>query len=127
MENSDNVYKTPESNLEKSHQRDGLVRIYETRYRNLLITFWMFILSIVVTIIFGDVIAPIAALVMIVGGIGYNVFLGMCAKSVEGSVITWVGLNILFLPLSFLFTLLMMRSRIKGKIKYQREVLASYE
>jgi len=112
---------------------DFLLNSYKSRYRLLLISFFVFFISLSLILVAGTEwleankqISEILYACLFISGLSYNIFLGLCSQSTSSSVLTWVGLNIIFSPISWLFTMPMMRSKIIETILKRKQLLESY-
>lgn len=117
----------------KDTTKDIQLNSYKSRYKYLLISFLVFFISFTAIIATGPEsldankqISNVLLASLFISGLTYNILLGLCAKSISSSVITWVGLNIIFSPISWFFTMPMMRSRIKEAISKRTQLLESY-
>lgn len=66
-------------------------------------------------------------LAIFVSALMFNIYLGLLASSTQSSVITWVGLNIIFSPFSYLYTFPNMLSKAKQKLSELVDIKQSYE
>jgi len=112
---------------------DSLLKSYKSRYVVLLISFLVFGASFFLMINLGTEwldsnkqINTILVSALLISALTYNIALGMCAQSIQSSVITWVGLNLIFSPFSWLVSMPMMRRKVKNAITERLKLLESY-
>ena len=74
-----------------------------------------------------DGLSLVVVLAIFVSALMFNIYLGLLASSTQSSVITWVGLNIIFSPFSYLYTYFNMLNKAKQKLSALYEIKESYE
>ena len=112
---------------------DSVLKRQILRSRVLLISFTIFMVSLTLVVFLGSeylennkYISHAIFVFLYLSGLTYNIFLGLCATSASSSVITWVGLNIIFSPFSWLVTMPMMYSKMRGVITERKALISSY-